>query len=94
MADVYITGIDERVMSRLRRRAEQHNRSVESLIREELERVVSVESLGDPNDEEPFLRQVQRLRKTAASERYPDVSPVEIEGIPASELLIRDRRRR
>lgn len=94
MAELRIPDVDERVLARLRERAEQQNRSVETLIREELERAVSLLSPAQTAEEESFVRTVERLRATPAEERVPDVEPVEIEGIPASELLIRDRRRR
>jgi plasmid stability protein len=94
MAELHLTGVDDEVLARLRRRAEKENRSVEALAREELERTVSLSSTAETATEKSFAQAVERIRSTPAEERVPDVKPVEIEGISASELLIRDRRRR
>ena len=67
---------------------------MEALVQDELERAVSVSSPEEPPEAESFVQTVEQLRATPSEERVPDVEPVEIEGIPASELLIRDRRRR
>lgn len=67
---------------------------MEALIREELEQAAFRLSPAQTAEEESFVQAVERLQATPAEERAPDVEPVEIEGIPASELLIRDRRRR
>jgi plasmid stability protein len=92
MAELHLTDIDDEVLARLQRRAEQEGRSVEDLVQEELERALS--SSEKATEEASFVQAVERLRATPPEERVPDVEPVEIEGIPASELLIRDRRRR
>lgn len=94
MAELHITDIDEQVLARLRERAKQENRPVEALIREELERAASLSFAPQRADEDAFVQAVKRLQAVPAKERVSDVEPVEIEGIPASELLIRDRRRR
>lgn len=94
MAELHLTNIDDQVLNKLRHRAEQQNRSVEDLVREELERAVSFSSSSEAAEEESFIQAVKRLRAMPAEERIPDVEPMELEGIPASELLIRDRRRR
>lgn len=41
--------------------------------------------VGRANEEESFIQAVERLRATPPEERVPDVEPVEIEGIPASD---------
>lgn len=92
MAELHITDIDEQVLARLRERAKQENRPVEALIQEELERAASLSSSPQRADEDAFVQAVKRLQAVPAKERVSDVEPVEIEGIPASELLIRDRR--
>lgn len=94
MAELHITDIDEQVLARLRERAKQENRPVETLIREEFERAASLSFAPQRADEDAFVQAVKRLQAMPAKERVSDVEPVEIEGIPASELLIRDRRRR
>lgn len=94
MAELHLTDIDEQVLARLRQQAEQENRSVEALVRDELEQAAVRSSAAQTAEETSFVQAVERLRSTPAEERMPDVEPVEIEGIPASELLIRDRRRR
>lgn len=94
MAELYITDIDDQVLVRLRRRAEQEGRSMEALIREELKQAASRRFPGQNAGEESFVQAVDQIQSTPAEERIPDVELVEIEGIPASELLIRDRRRR
>lgn len=94
MAELHLTDIDDKVLAQLRRRAKQEDRSVEDLVQEELERALSFSSSEKAAEEASFVQAVERLRATSPEERVPDVEPVEIEGIPASELLIRDRRRR
>jgi plasmid stability protein len=94
MAELHLTDLDDEVLARLHQRAEQQDRSVEDLVQEELERALSISPSEKPTEEEAFDQAVKRLRATSPEERMPDVEPVEIEGIPASELLIRDRRRR
>jgi hypothetical protein len=81
------------VLERLQQQAKKQNRSVEAFVQEELERAVSFSS-PEPAEATSFAQAVRRLRSLPADERVPDVNPVDIEGIPASELLIRDRRRR
>lgn len=93
MAELHLTDIDDEVLAQLHRRAEQHDRSVECLVQEGLERVLSFSSSERTTAEESFVQSVERLRATPPDQRVPDVEPIEIEGIPASELLIRDRRR-
>lgn len=94
MAELHLTDLDDEVLARLHQRAEQQDRSVEDLVQEELERVLSFSSSEKRTEKESFVQSVERLRAMSPEERVPDVEPVEIEGIPASELLIRDRRRR
>jgi len=94
MAELHLTDVDDEVLARLRQRAEKQNRSVEAVAHEELERAVSLSSTTETAVEESFGQAVERIRSTPAEKRVPDVEPVEIEGIPASDLLIRDRRRR
>jgi plasmid stability protein len=94
MAELHITGVDEEVLAQLRRRAEREGRSTEALIREELKQAASRRSPAQTAEEDSFVQAVDQIQSTPAEERIPDVEPVEIEGIPASELLIRDRRRR
>jgi plasmid stability protein len=95
MAELHITDIDEQVLARLRERAKKENRSMEALIREGLERAAySAPSDQMTTAEGAFVQAVKRIQAIPAEERVPDFKPVEIEGIPASELLIRDRRRR
>ena len=93
MAELHIPDMDEQVLAQLRERAKRENRSVEALIRKELERTASSSSI-QAAAEGAFVQTVKQLQAMPAEERMPDVEPVEIEGIPASELLIRDRRRR
>jgi len=94
MAELHLTDLNDRVLARLQQRAEQKDRSVEDLVQEALERALSVPPSEKRTKEESFVQSVERLRAMSPEERVPDVEPVEIEGIPASELLIRDRRRR
>jgi plasmid stability protein len=94
MAALHIPDIDEQVLARLRERAKQEDRSVEALIREELKRAAYSPPSDRMTTEDAFVQAVKRIQAMPAEERVPDVEPVEIEGIPASELLIRDRRRR
>ena len=94
MAELHLTDLDDEVLARLHQRAERQDRSVEDLVQEELERALSISPSEKPTEQEAFDQAVKRLRATSPEERMPDVEPVEIEGIPASELLIRDRRRR
>ncbi len=94
MAELHLTDVDDKVLAQLRQRAEKQNRSVEALVHEELERAVSQPWAAESTEEESFGQAVERIRATPPEERVPDVEPVAIEGIPASELLIRDRRRR
>jgi plasmid stability protein len=94
MAELHLTDIDDEVLARLERRAKQEDRSVEHLVQEELERALSFSSSEKVTEEASFVQAVERLRATSPEKRVPDVEAVEIEGIPASELLIRDRRRR
>lgn len=94
MAELHLTDLNDRVLARLQQRAEQKDRSVEDLVQEALERALSVPPSEKRTEEESFVQSVERLRAMSPEERVPDVEPVEIEGIPASELLIRDRRRR
>jgi plasmid stability protein len=94
MADLHIKDIDEQIMMRLQRRAKEENRSVEALIRETLHEAASIHPSSEATAEEMFVRAVERIRRVPAKERIPDIEPVEVEGLSASELLIRDRRRR
>jgi plasmid stability protein len=93
MAELHLTDIDDEVLVQLRQQAEQHDRPVEDFVQEELERALSFSFSESTTEEASFVQAVERLRATPPEERVPDVEPVEIEGIPASELLIRDRRR-
>ena len=81
------------MLERLQQQTKKQNRSVEAFVQEELERAVSFSS-SEPAEATSVAQTVRRLRSLPADERVPDVGPVDIEGIPASELLIRDRRRR
>jgi len=92
MAELHISDLDDETMRRLRERAEREGRSVETLVREIVTEATSSSDLPSSAEKE-VLHTIERLQTTAPSERYSDVQPVKIEGIPASELLIRDRRR-
>lgn len=86
MAEVHLTDIDDKVLDRLRERAQQEGMSLEERIRSLLKREVEEEN-GELEDIS------QTLRMPPSDRSFRDVDPVEAPGISASELLIRDRRR-
>jgi plasmid stability protein len=84
MAELHLTNINDAVLARLRERARQEGASLEEKVRELLEREAARES-DVPEDTS------QTLRMPAPDRSFRNVDPVEASGIPASELLIRDR---
>ena len=91
MAELRITGIDEQALERCRAEARAEGVSLEAKVRALIEGEASSES---GKGTESFAQAVERIRATPAEKRVLDAIPIDIEGIPASELLIRDRRRR
>jgi len=86
MAEVHLTDIDDKVLDRLRERAQEEGMSLEERIRSLLKREVEEETGELENTS-------QTLRMPPSDRSFRDVDPVEAPGISASELLIRDRRR-
>lgn len=87
MAELHITDIDEQVLARLRERAKQEGIPLEEQVRFLLKQAAEADDNGRTGDS-------QTLRMPPADRSFRKVNPVETPGISASELLIRDRRRR
>ena len=86
MAELHLTNINDAVLARLRRRAQQEGASLEEKVRGLLQREAERES--DVPADAP-----QTLRMPSPDRSFRDVDPVQAPGIAASELLIRDRDR-
>lgn len=86
MAERHLTDIDEQVLARLRKRAQQEGTSLEERIRSLLE--------WEPEKEtEKSDELCQTLQMPPYDRSLRDVDPIEAPGISASELLVRHRRR-
>jgi plasmid stability protein len=92
MAELHISNLDATMMRRLRERADREGRSIEDLVHALLLEAATSRDVPSPAVAQ-VVQAVDRLRSTPQNQRYPDIEPVEAEGIPTSELLIRDRRR-
>ena len=85
MAELHITDIDERVLTRLRERAQQDNVELEEIVRHLLEEAA----------EEEHTRVTKKggtLRMPPRDRSFQAFQPITTSGISASALLIRDRR--
>lgn len=84
MAELHLTGIDDRLMARLQERAQESGHTIEQQARDILREAIT-EGGTDRKEE-------QTLRMPAADRSFEPFEPVATTGISASELLIRDRR--
>ena len=87
MAELHIPDMDEQVLARLRERAERKGLSLEEQVRTLLK-----EAAGENGSD--AISDFQTLRMPPADRSFRKMDPIEAPGISASELLIRDRRRR
>ncbi len=84
MAELHLTDIDEDVLARLRERARREGTSLEERIHSLLEHAAA---------EKQSTEVSETLRMPPLDRSFRDIDPVDVPGISASELLIRDRRR-
>ena len=87
MADLHLRNLDEEVLTELRKQAQQRGLSLEETARSILQQ--ETRNVVDASEEEAS----QTLRMPSSDRSLRNVDPVETSGIPASALLIRDRRR-